>query len=120
LVVDDDSHDRAWLIDTLDKGGYAVEAAATGTDALRMLERRRYDAITLDLMLPDMSGWDILRRIREGATNRNSPVVVVSMLADQEVASASPSTTFWKSRLTVRICSRFSRRPAPLRDRRRS
>ncbi len=62
LVVEDDSHDRGWLIDTLDKAGYAVEAAATGTDALRMLERRRYDAITLDLMLSDMSGWDILRR----------------------------------------------------------
>ncbi|HVB82238.1 MAG TPA: response regulator [Candidatus Binataceae bacterium] len=85
LVIEDNGSDRSFLIETLERAGYAVEAAATGADALRMLVARHYDVITLDLMLPDMSGWDILRRIRESDTNREVPVVIASVLADQGI-----------------------------------
>src|SRR5581483_2321327 len=82
LTVEDDAHDRQWLASTLTAAGYSVEAAANGDEALRLLNERQFSAVILDLMLPDMSGWEVLRRTREGI-NRDVPVVVVSVLADQ-------------------------------------
>ena len=66
LVIEDDRGDRRWLTSTLESAGYAVESAATGAEALRLLKQRPFAAITLDLMLPDMSGWEVLRQARTG------------------------------------------------------
>ncbi len=46
--------------------------------------------ITLDLLLPDASGWDVLRSIRAGGPNRNAPVVVVTMVTEKNVARSLP------------------------------
>jgi len=86
LVIEDDRGDRRWLTSTLESAGYAVESAATGAEALRLLKQRPFAAITLDLMLPDMSGWEVLRRARSGGLNRQVPVIVVTVLADQGAA----------------------------------
>jgi PAS domain S-box-containing protein len=83
LVIEDDSRDRDWLTSTLAGAGYAVESAATGVDALLKLKQRRYDAITLDIMLPDMSGWEVLRAARASSLNRDVAVIVVTVLADK-------------------------------------
>jgi hypothetical protein len=65
LVIEDDVRDRGWLLATLNGAGYPVEAAANGAEAIRMMDSRRFDAVTLDVLLPDLSGWGILRHIRE-------------------------------------------------------
>ena len=83
LVIEDDGRDRQWLSGTLEDAGYDVVSTATGSGALRLLAERRFNAVTLDLILPDMSGRDVLRRMRAEGRNRNVPVVVVSVLADQ-------------------------------------
>jgi len=83
LVVEDDDRDRAWLTDTLTNAGYAVESVARGADAVRLCASRRFDAITLDLILPDMSGWDVLRAIRAAGLNREVPAIVVSVIAEK-------------------------------------
>jgi hypothetical protein len=83
LVIEDDPRDREWLTATLAEAGYTVEGAATGAEALHLLNQRSYDAITLDLMLPDMSGWDVLRAARAAGLNREVPVIVVTVLADK-------------------------------------
>ncbi|HEY2106755.1 MAG TPA: response regulator, partial [Candidatus Binataceae bacterium] len=83
LVIEDAPRDREWLVNTLEGAGYGVESAATGAEALRLLNQRPFDAITLDLMLPDMSGWDVLRQARAGEINRSVPVMVVTVLADE-------------------------------------
>jgi PAS domain S-box-containing protein len=82
LVIEDAPRDREWLVNTLEAAGYGVESAATGIEALRFLNERQFDAITLDLMLPDMSGWEVLRQARADGLNRTVPVVVVTVLAD--------------------------------------
>jgi PAS domain S-box-containing protein len=82
LVIEDDPGDRKWLTTVLAGAGYAVHTAATGAEALRALGKHRFDAMTMDLMLPDMSGWDVLRKVRAGGPNRDVPVVVVTVLAD--------------------------------------
>jgi len=86
LVVEDDSKDRAWLARTLGEAGYSVETVATGGEAVGRGQQARYDAITLDLLLPDMSGWDVLRALRTQGPNQDTPVIVVSVVAEKIAA----------------------------------
>jgi signal transduction histidine kinase/DNA-binding response OmpR family regulator len=87
LVVEDGAEDRAWLVRTLTEAGYAVESAATGAEAIARCKERPFDAITLDLLLPDMGGLEVLRAIRGDGPNRSVPVIVVSVLPGREIMS---------------------------------
>jgi two-component system OmpR family response regulator len=60
----------------LTEHSYEVDPAATGEDAVRMAAEHEYDAIVLDLMLPDINGSEVLRRIRAGGNK--VPVLVVT------------------------------------------
>jgi PAS domain S-box-containing protein len=83
LIIEDDAAERAWLAETLGRAGYGVESAATGAEALAKSQTQGFDAITLDLLLPDMSGWEVLRAIRGTGPNADVPVVVVTMVAEK-------------------------------------
>ncbi|HEU0105636.1 MAG TPA: response regulator [Vicinamibacteria bacterium] len=87
LVVEDDAKERAWLAETLSSTGYAVEVATTGKEAIEKSAARAYDGITLDLLLPDMGGWDVLKAIRAGGPNRATPVVVVTVVVEKGVGA---------------------------------
>jgi signal transduction histidine kinase/CheY-like chemotaxis protein len=84
LVVEDRSDDRSWLVRTLTDAGYAVESAASGAEALARCREQAFDAITLDLLLPDISGLKVLRELRAGGPNRETPVIVLSVLSAQQ------------------------------------
>jgi PAS domain S-box-containing protein len=79
LVVDDNPADAGWLIRTLTAAGYWSEVAATGTEAIQRSREHTYDAIVLDLLLPDMDGRDVLASVRAGGRNTTTPVLVVSL-----------------------------------------
>jgi signal transduction histidine kinase/DNA-binding response OmpR family regulator len=81
LVVEDEVADRDRLVSVLSAAGYAVEAVATGSEAVARCERRSYAAVTLDLLLPDMTGLDVLRRLREGP-NGDVPVIVITVVGE--------------------------------------
>jgi PAS domain S-box-containing protein len=83
LVIEDDARDQAQLVEALGAAGYAVEAASTGSQALALCSVRKFDAICLDLLLPDMSGQEVLQRVRGGGPNRDVPVVVVTIVAER-------------------------------------
>jgi protein-histidine pros-kinase len=83
LVIEDDAGDRAWLVRTLSESGYAVDAVATTAEALSRCRARRYDALTLDLFLADGSGLDVLKALRTEGPNRDTPVVVVTVVAER-------------------------------------
>jgi PAS domain S-box-containing protein len=85
LVIEDDARDRALLIQTLVRAGYGVEAVATGRQGVLSCAERVFDAITLDLLLPDMTGLDVLHRIRTEGKNKQTPVVVVSVVAERNM-----------------------------------
>ncbi|MBI3724964.1 response regulator [bacterium] len=87
LVVEADEGDRAWLARTLSRAGYAVQTAASGAEAIARCQERTFDAVTLDLLLPDASGWNVLRAMRAGGPNRNTPTIVVSVVAEKESAA---------------------------------
>ncbi|MBB3226499.1 hypothetical protein FHW69_001089 [Luteibacter sp. Sphag1AF] len=78
LIVDDNAATRYAMRRVLERHGYHVEEAGTGTDGLVLLEHSRVDALVLDVNLPDMSGFDIVRKLR--AENRTAllPVIHVS------------------------------------------
>ncbi len=82
LVVEDEPSDRARLTSVLTEAGYIVESVATGGAALERCERRTYDAITLDLLLPDLRGLEVLRRLRQ-SKNGGVPVIVVTVVAER-------------------------------------
>ncbi|AHI01689.1 response regulator transcription factor [Kutzneria viridogrisea] len=66
LVVEDEPSIRELLAASLRFAGFEVDTAATGTDALRAVERQRPDLILLDVMLPDRDGFEVVRRLRSG------------------------------------------------------
>src|SRR5712664_2891179 len=83
LVIEDDAGDRALIVEALAAAGYSVESAATGAQALARLRDRRFDAMTLDLILPDTSGVDLLARMRNETLNADMPVIVLTVVAEE-------------------------------------
>jgi DNA-binding response OmpR family regulator len=75
LVVDDEEGIVALMRDFLEVDGFTVLSARDGTQALAILARERLDCVLLDVMMPGLSGFDVLRRIRETA---DVPIVFLS------------------------------------------
>ena len=65
LVVDDDEDQLTQFCSILEKRGYSVEAVGTGGDALECVERRRFQLAVIDVKLPDVSGDEVVRRIKD-------------------------------------------------------
>lgn len=78
LLVEDDPEVAELLGMMLQRAGYHVVIAASGGQALERLEHGRYDAMTLDLMLPDMSGLEVMHRARSSKGTEELPIIVVS------------------------------------------
>lgn len=78
LVVDDDLLNRELLCRRLTRGGYNATAVGSGKDALHLLDRRPFDLILLDYMMPEMSGLETLHAIKESRKTRKIPVIMLS------------------------------------------
>lgn len=78
LIVEDERHITKFLEFVLAKEGCTIASAVDGASALGIIEEFRPDAVLLDLGLPDMSGIDLLRRIRLGAAGKGVKVIVLS------------------------------------------
>ena len=85
LVVEDDPVAAELLAHYLSERGYAVVHATNGAQALDLAQRLQPVAITLDVLLPDEDGLEILARLRALAETREIPVVVVSITDDREL-----------------------------------
>ncbi|MDY7230763.1 sigma-54-dependent transcriptional regulator [Hyalangium rubrum] len=84
LVVDDEESVRTFLAELLGNAGYQVRCAGNGAQALEMLEGGSFDAVLLDVVMPEMSGLEVLRRYR--STGGSAPVIVLSALAGADDA----------------------------------
>lgn len=78
LVVDDEPHIVALVSYHLDKSGYRVISATTGTDALELARRERPSLVILDLMLPGISGFEVLARMRGDERTRDVAVLMLT------------------------------------------
>jgi PAS domain S-box-containing protein len=81
LVVEDDARDRALLEESLRAEGYLVESAETVAEATAFIARRRYDAVILDMLLPDGTGLALINALRVDRALA-VPVIVVTVVAD--------------------------------------
>jgi two-component system, OmpR family, KDP operon response regulator KdpE len=82
LVVDDEPAIRRFLRTSLGAQGYQVDEAGDGQAALELLRRAPPDVLVLDLGLPDLDGFELLRRLRAGGSAL--PVIVLSSRADEK------------------------------------
>ncbi len=87
LVIEDDPRDRAHLVTTLADAGYSVEIAVTGEEALKQWRARHFDAVTVDLLLPDMSGLDLLAAFHGDREKDKVPIIVVTVVPDVNVVA---------------------------------
>ena len=78
LVVDDDPAITASLKDLLLEQGYAVRTAANGKEALESLAKDPADVVLIDLVMPEMDGFELIKQIRENPDNENTSLVVLT------------------------------------------
>lgn len=88
LVVDDDPDTVTMVAGHLAHAGYETVTALNGRDAVQMARSRRPYAITLDVMMPDMDGWEVMRHLKEDPRTRSIPVIIVSFAGDRETGVA--------------------------------
>jgi PAS domain S-box-containing protein len=88
LVVEDDQQAADLLVRQLENGGFHGVVASNGTEALAKAQEVQPIAITLDILLPGIDGWDVLAQLKRDDATRDIPVVVVSMVDKPELARA--------------------------------
>ncbi len=84
LVVDDSRENLQLLSRILTAEGYSVRLAVTGQLALASIEARQPDLVLLDVCMPDMSGYDVCRRLKEEQDTRHIPVLFITVMGSVE------------------------------------
>ncbi len=82
LVVDDIEANRDVLMRRLERQGYAVAAAENGRQALEMMAGAAFDLVLLDIMMPEMDGYEVLQRLKADEALRHIPVIMISALSE--------------------------------------
>jgi CheY-like chemotaxis protein len=88
LVVEDDAHAYELLAAALASAGYLAVRARHGEEALRLARETHPMAVTLDLVLPGLDGWEVLKKLKGDALTREIPVVIISMVDNRELGLA--------------------------------
>jgi signal transduction histidine kinase/DNA-binding response OmpR family regulator len=88
LVVEDNPAAAEILGRHLLRGGFRMRVAHTGAEALAMATELKPVAVTLDILLPEIDGWEVLARLKEVEATRNIPVVVVSVVDNPTLGRA--------------------------------
>ena len=85
LVVDDNEDNRLTLSERLAREGYRnVTMAVDGRHALELIERQHFDLVLLDIMMPQMNGYQVLERLHASPQHRSIPVIVISAIDQME------------------------------------
>jgi PAS domain S-box-containing protein len=94
LLVDDDPKTLELLQETLRSAGYETQSVQSGARALEVLSSKLVNAVLLDLLMPGMDGFEVIRHVREQATLKELPILVMTgkTLAPEEIALLSRET----------------------------
>lgn len=84
LIVDDNEMNRDTLARRLRQQGFAIEMAANGAEALEMARQKSYDLLLLDIMMPEMDGYEVLQTMKAENSLRSIPVIMISALEEIE------------------------------------
>ena len=84
LIVDDDEMVLIALNELLRPEGYEVHTFSSGTEALKKLDQNGYDLLMLDIIMPEMDGFELCKKIREKETYRETPIVFLTAKSQEE------------------------------------
>jgi adenylate cyclase len=84
LVVDDDALNRLQLLQGLKQQGYSTAQAEDGEQALAVLSEQNFDLVILDILMPNIDGFEVLRRMKDDGIQRDIPVIVISALDEMD------------------------------------
>jgi diguanylate cyclase (GGDEF)-like protein len=84
LVVDDEEHIRKIVRFQLERAGYTVDTAEDGIEALKAVDQSHPDLVLLDLMMPNMDGYEVCRRLKSNYQTNHIPIIMVTAKADLE------------------------------------
>jgi len=82
LVADDVPMIRKLVEFHLKQIGFDISSAADGAEALMLASNSKFDLILLDIMMPEMDGLEVLKRVREGSVNKETPVIIMTAYGD--------------------------------------
>ncbi|MFZ2956329.1 MAG: response regulator [Candidatus Ozemobacteraceae bacterium] len=84
LVIEDEANIARAVRDRLTRDGHQVDSQASGAEALAYLRDHSPDLIILDMLMPEMDGFEVIERLHSEPTTRSIPIIVLSVLADDE------------------------------------
>ncbi|OGZ49229.1 MAG: hypothetical protein A3C84_01540 [Candidatus Ryanbacteria bacterium RIFCSPHIGHO2_02_FULL_48_12] len=84
LLIEDDKFLRELIVKKLNKEGFSTLEAVDGESGIQLVEQKNPQLILLDLLLPGMDGFEVLRRLKENKATASVPVIVLSNLGQQE------------------------------------
>ena len=90
LVVDDEPAIRALIAKIVERAGLPVDSARDGADAIAKMEERRYSVIVVDLMMPNVDGYELIRRLR----SRPGPAIPVILITAVPQTRLPPGLTY--------------------------
>lgn len=82
MIVDDEPTTLQVVKDLFNSEGYKVITASGGKDALKILKKSKIDLILLDIMMPDMDGWDVCEKIKADKNTEKIPIVFLTAKDD--------------------------------------
>ncbi len=88
LVVEDDAHAYDLISAALGSAGYLSVRARHGEEAIKLARESRPVAVTLDLVLPGLDGWEVLKKLKSDEVTRDIPVVIISMVDNRDLGVA--------------------------------
>jgi signal transduction histidine kinase/DNA-binding response OmpR family regulator len=94
LVVDDDPRARELLSRQLDRSGSRVRTAASGAEGLRLARELSPDAVTLDVLMPQMDGWAVLAAMKDDPALAGIPVMLVTVVEDRNLGFSLGAAEF--------------------------
>ncbi|NEO83396.1 MAG: response regulator [Spirulina sp. SIO3F2] len=83
LVVEDSMAQRQMISDLLEDSGLTVEVASNGVEALKQVETYAPDIVVLDIVMPQMNGYELCRRLKSDPKTQNVPVVMCSSKGEE-------------------------------------
>jgi len=84
LIIDDEIHIRRLIAQMLELGGYQVLEAASGPEALHLIEETRPDVITCDIFMPGMTGFEVLETLKSQPATAEIPVIMLTALGQEK------------------------------------
>lgn len=105
MVVEDDNNTRRLTADVLEENGYKAITAKNGREALEIMDEKHIDLIIMDVMMPEMDGYELTSQLRRAECN--IPILMVmakEALSDKRRASEQALTIIWSSLWMKRKC----------------